>query len=167
MAINEVNKLLKSIQRAWDEVEAFLADLTDEQKTGPKDAGGWSVKDHLIHMAVWEDGIEAVLSGESRNARMGIGHISPKPRGDDAINDVIFKQHRDKSLQEILMTRQKIHDRLLNTLQSLSDEALARPYSAFVAESRNNQPILGHILGNTSGHYRTHLRWMKLIVEQE
>lgn len=162
-----LNKLLKSIQRAWDEIDVFLAALTDEDKTVPKDAGGWSVKDHLIHMAVWEDGIEALLNGQSRDARMGIADIVPKPRGDDAINDVIFKQYKDKSLPDILATRQAIHDRLLATLQSLDDADLARPYRSFDTASRNNQPIAGHILGNTSGHYRKHLKWMRTLVGRE
>jgi uncharacterized damage-inducible protein DinB len=163
----EVNKLSKSIQRAWDEVDAFLTLLSDEQKIAPRDNGGWAVKDHLIHMAVWEDGIEALLSGESREARMGIESIVPKPRGDDAINDVIFKQYKDRSLQDVMATRQAIHDRLLATLQSLRDEDLTRPYSSFASGSRNNQAIEGHILGNTSGHYRKHLKWMKALVEKE
>jgi hypothetical protein len=61
-------------------------------------------------------------------------------------------------------TRRAIHDRLLKTLNTLTDEDVLRPYSFYVATSGNNQPMLGHILGNTSGHYRKHLTWMKVIV---
>jgi uncharacterized protein (TIGR03083 family) len=163
----EINKLLGKIERAYGEVDAFLAPLTDAQKTELTDAEGWSVKDHLMHMAVWEDGIDALLSHESRDARMGFSAAAPKPRGLDNINDAIFQQHRDKSLQQVLNAREAIHARFLQTLRALPDDALQRPIRDFDSESASNQPIEGLIVGNTSAHYRKHLGWMQAIVAGE
>lgn len=164
---DEINKLLGKIERAYGEVDAFLAPLTDAQKTDLTDAGGWSVKDHLIHMAVWEDGIDALLSHESRDARMGFSDAAPKPRGLDNINDAIFRQHKDKTLQQVLDAREAIHTRFLYTLRALPDDALQRPIRDFDAESSSNQPVEGLIVGNTSAHYRKHLGWMQAIVAEK
>lgn len=160
----EIVKLLTKIQRAYDDIDAFVATLTEAQLTDLKDGGGWSVKDHLIHMAVWDDGLDALLNREDTSERMGIAGIEIKPRTDDAINDVIFHQHKDKTLDEVKVIRQRIHDRLVATISAMSDEDLNRPYKDFNAKSNSNQPILGSILGNTSGHYRKHLPWIKAII---
>lgn len=162
-----MNKMLPKIQRAWEEVEAFLAPLTDAQKTRLTDAGGWSIKDHLIHMAVWEDGIDALLSHEARDARMGFGSDSPKPRGLDNINDAIFQRHKTKTLQEVLDARRAIHERFVRTLAALNDGDLQRPIRDFDTESGSNQPVEGLIVGNTSAHYRKHLGWMEAIAAGE
>lgn len=164
---DEINKLIGKIERAYGEVDAFLAPLTDAQKTEVTDAGGWAVKDHLIHMAVWEDGIDALLSHEARDARMGFSAAAPKPRGLDNINDAIFQQHKGKTLQQVLDAREAIHARFLHTLGALPDDALQRPIRNFDAESSSNQPIEGLIVGNTTAHYRKHLRWMEVIAAGE
>lgn len=164
---DEVKKLIGKIERAWGEVDTFLATLTDAQKTQLRDAGRWAIKDHLIHMAVWEDGIDALLRHESRDARMGFDADSPKPRGLDNINDTIFRRHKDKTLQEVMETRRVIHERFLETLQGITDDDLKRPIRDFDPESGSNQPIEGLIVGNTSAHYRKHLRWMEVIAAGE
>lgn len=48
----EIAKLLVKIQKAYDDIDAFVATLTEAQITNLKDGGGWTVKDHLIDMAV-------------------------------------------------------------------------------------------------------------------
>lgn len=164
---DEFNKLLGKIERAYAEVDAFLAPLTEAQKSELTDAGGWSVKDHLIHMAVWEDGIDALLSHESRDERMSFSAAAPKPRGLDSINDAIFRQHNGKTLQQVLDAREAIHTRFLHTLRALPDDALQRPIRDFDAESSSNQPTEGLIVGNTSAHYRKHLGWMQAVVAGE
>ena len=161
-----MNKLLGKIERAYGEVDAFLAMLTDAQKTDLTDAVGWSVKDHLMHMAVWEDGIDALLSHESRDERMGFSAAAPKPRGLDNLNDAIFRQHKGKTLQQMLDARESIHARFVKTLGSLQDADLLRPIRDFDAESSSNQPIEGLIVGNSTAHYRKHLCWMEAIVSR-
>lgn len=162
----EIAKLLVKIQKAYDDIDTFAAAHAEAELTTLKDGGGWSVKDHLIHMAVWDDGLDALLNREDTSERMGIAGIEFKPRTDDAINDVIFRQHKDMTLDEVKTTRQRIHDRLVATISAMSDDDLNRPYKDFNSKSGSNQPILGNILGNTSGHYRKHLPWIKAIVEK-
>ena len=64
-------EMLRRLQNGWDNFQAYLKTLTPDQLTQHKDAGGWRIQDHVMHLAVWEDGMEALLSGQSRQARMG------------------------------------------------------------------------------------------------
>ena len=58
-------ELLSRTKLGWDSLQAYIKSLTPEQLTVPTDPAGWTVKDHLIHLAVWEDGIVAVLPVEA------------------------------------------------------------------------------------------------------
>ena len=65
--VNKISKaeLLARIQSGWDQFSAFLTTLTPEQLTRPTDAAGWTVSDHLSHIAFWEGSIPAWLRGQS------------------------------------------------------------------------------------------------------
>ncbi|MBL8162006.1 MAG: maleylpyruvate isomerase N-terminal domain-containing protein, partial [Anaerolineae bacterium] len=43
-------EVLHNMDDGWQSFEAYLRTLSDEQMTVPKDAVGWTVKDHLTHL---------------------------------------------------------------------------------------------------------------------
>lgn len=53
------SELIAGIERAWDELQAFLERLTEEQLQAVQDPVGWTSKDHLTHLSSWEDSIAA------------------------------------------------------------------------------------------------------------
>ena len=53
---NVKNKLLADIEREWGALNQTLGHLNESQITGLHDPQGWSVKDHLVHLAFWERG---------------------------------------------------------------------------------------------------------------
>lgn len=162
-------EMLRRIQVGWDDLQAYLSTLTPEQLTQPSDAAGWTIKDHYRHLAVWEDGIEALISEQSRRERMGVDVETWDSdwHADDFfhINDVIFHQHKDKSLDTVLAEYQTIHQRFIKTVGSLSDADLMRPYKSFDASSGNETPIFQLIVGDSFGHYAEHRPWMQAIAQ--
>ena len=46
--------LLANIQAGYDQLEALLASLSEEQMTIPGVNGSWSVKDNLAHLTAWQ-----------------------------------------------------------------------------------------------------------------
>jgi hypothetical protein len=160
-------EMLRQMQAGWDELQAYVKRLTPEQLTTPTDAGGWTAKDHIIHLAVWADGVEARLIDDSRQARMGISDATWKSdwKVDDffSINDEIFRQHKNESLDAVLMTFKTVHEQIANSVSKLSDADLMRP--SFDPVSPSTHTIASLIAGNTFGHYAEHRPWIAAIVD--
>ncbi|MEO8606247.1 MAG: DinB family protein [Chloroflexota bacterium] len=162
-------EILRRMQNGWDELQAYLKTLTPEQLTRPKDAAGWAAKDHIMHLVVWEDGMEALLSGQSRQARMGISDATWQLdwHADNYfhINDEIFQQRKNKSLDAVLATFDPVQARMVKTVGALSDADLMRPYNSYDTQSKSENPVFGSIVGNTFGHYEEHRPWIEAIVK--
>jgi hypothetical protein len=161
-------EMLRRMQNGWDEFQAYIKTLTPQQLTGPTDAAGWTAKDHLIHLAIWEGGVEALMSGQSRQAFMGVDDATWKSdwHADDffSINDGIYKRNKAKSLDEVLTTLRDVHQRMVKTVGGLSDADLLRPYNSFDPASQSTTPIWRLIVGDTFGHYAEHRPWIEAIV---
>ena len=156
-------ELLQNMQIGWQDFKTFHEQYTPEQLATPTDAAGWTPKDHMMHLAVWEDGMYAVLEKTSRSEQMGFDSALWES-GYDVINDIIWKQHRDKSLEEVLSTFEAIHQRLIDKVQNLSDEDLKRPYLYYQPNSVQVYPVIGYIIGNTYKHYAEHQEWIEAII---
>ncbi len=74
-------ELLQNIDAGWNRFYGYLKTLSDEQLSTPTDASGWTVKDHLTHLAIWEDGIYGLLMGHSRREQMGIDEATWQDAG--------------------------------------------------------------------------------------
>jgi hypothetical protein len=162
-----VSELMAEINAAWEELTGYLGTLTEEQMTVPTDVYGWSVKDHLTHLAVWEDGVEALLTGNNRYERMEVDEATWNQHDVDATNAVIRERHAGYSLEDVAGALTTIHERMMTTIGTLTDEDLQRPYRYFDACTDDERPIIGWIVGDTSDHYREHLPWLRAIVEGE
>jgi len=57
--------LMEQIEREWEALLHATKNLTPEQMTTP-DAGGWSPKDNLGHVAVWEQYLFAASCTDDR-----------------------------------------------------------------------------------------------------
>jgi len=159
-------ELLDRIQRAWDDFNAYLNSLTGEQLTALTDAAGWTVKDHLLHLAVWEEGVYALLQRRDRAAAMGLDKETFESGDFDRMNAVIQRRYQDLPLEESLRKFHDVHQRLLENIQSLSEEDLVRPYRDYAPDSTSDRPVYAVISGNTFGHYEEHRPWIEAIVNK-
>jgi hypothetical protein len=159
-------EMLSRVNEGWEKLQNWLSTLTDEQLNNTTDAAGWTVKDHLMHLAVWEDGIEALLQKQSRHKRMGLPDGVWGNYDVDDINAMIQQAHKDKPAAEIRSLSNEIHQRLVSTIASMTDDALNLPYKHYAPDTDREQPVFGWIVGNTYEHYAEHLPWMKTIAEK-
>lgn len=157
--------LLRQIDSSWNELQTWLASLTEAQLTHPTDAVGWTVKDHLLHITMWEQAGIALLEGGSKREAM---EIAPETwaQGDDPINAVVQERYRDMPLKEAMQFFQQIHERMLKKLDTMTEEQLLLPHRYYQPTSTEDRPIMRWIIGDTIEHYREHLPWMKAIVEK-
>lgn len=151
---------------------AFLAaldGLDEGQLDGPRDAAGWTVRDYLIHLAVWAEGIAALLGRENRWAAMGLAMDNPQSDelDYDALNELIRQQHLALSPAEARAWVFAAHDRVASALDGLGDDELSLPYDRVVAPftADTGHAIWGYVAGNTFDHYEEHLPWLTVIAE--
>lgn len=148
---------------AWQALQAFIATLSPEQMTLPTDAAGWTVKDHLMHLAVWQAGVTAMLHFQPRYETMGLARALAESGDFDAMNAVIHTLHRTKSLEEVLKTLQSVHAHFLETVSALTDADLAQPYSYYQPHDDRSGPVLGWLIADSFEHYAEHIPWMQAI----
>lgn len=159
-------ELLSRIQKAWDELQAFITTLSSDQMTKPTDAAGWTVKDHLVHLAVWEEGIRALLQKQPRAAAMGLDEATLKSRDFDRINAIIQQQHQALALPEALEMLNRVHSEHMAILNAAAYEDLLRPYADFDATGPKDRAVMDWIIGDTYEHYVEHIPWMQAIADK-
>jgi hypothetical protein len=151
----------EQIDASWDELNRAMDALGPDELsiTGPD---GWAVKDHLFHVAAWELSLIALLEGRDRLAEMGVPGVAEDTT---AINEAIWRLHREEPDGAALDSFRETHRRLITSLGRLSDEDLGRPYSHFQpSDPDEKRPVAGWIAGNTYEHYAEHVAWMKDLI---
>ncbi len=159
-------ELLARIDRAYANLEKTISGLSERQLTAPGPEK-WSVKDHLAHMAVWELGVAELLLHHDRLAAMNVDPLTFRTKSEDEINEVIYQHQANLTLEQVLLEFKENHRRMLEVLNSLSDEDLYRPYAYFVEDKRNapQSPVINSIVGNTNGHFDQHNPWIQSLLE--
>jgi len=157
-------ELLENMEQGWEDFNAYLDTLSPEQLTEPTDAAGWTAKDHVIHLAAWEDGVYALLVGLDRWEQMGVDRETWDTNDYDAINAVLHEYYYDLTPAEVLGSFKRTHQRLVKTIKGLHEDDLALPYNTYEPGSRQDHPVILTIVGNTYEHYEEHQPWIEAIV---
>jgi hypothetical protein len=144
-------ELLAMIQTAYDQFEALLASLSEEQMTVPGVNGTWSVKDNLAHLTAWQN-YQAARQEETLNGGPEPPKPAPGAESEDEINAYVYQQHKDQPLAEVLTDFRAAYQRILAATLALSWEALNEPFPWY----DNDVPVGAYTLGNTAGHYEEH-----------
>lgn len=146
---------------------AFLDDMSEQQMLQSTDAAGWNIRDHIVHLAVWADGIAALLRREDRWAAMGLrmGNPEDDELDYDALNAQIAAQHRHMAPAEAREWLAAAHRRAVAAVAALSVAELSAAYDRFVTPFTGDggHAIAEYIAGNTYDHYVEHLPWMAAI----
>ena len=158
-------ELMERIQLARGRLLETIDQLSDEQLIAPGPPDGWSVKDHLSHVAIWERSLEALLQGRPRYAAMNVDEQTYL-RSEDALNALIFQHNKGRSLAEALAGFEQAHNDLLGVLAGLTDADLLKTYSHYQPDEPGRDsgaPIVGWIAGNSYEHYAEHQAWVEAL----
>jgi len=146
-------ELMSGIQREWKLLMNLVAKL-DEQKMTAPDAGGWSPKDNLAHLAEWMN----VLMGYHMDRRpshevFGVPEEVTKDWDMEVINPVLFERNKNRSSEDVLGHLKQVYDELVAKLDAVSFEDLLKPRHA---EDPEKRPLLLWVLGDTTEHFAEH-----------
>jgi hypothetical protein len=153
-------ELLKLITESYDQMERLVASVDERQLTQPGVYDNLSAKDILAHLSAWErmaaDWIGAALCGE-RPVYYTPGFEVSDP-DDEAVmhllNDHIYRENRDRPLEEVLTQFRAAHLYTLELVRALSEDDLNDPNRFGWCNSR---PLWTLIAVNTYEHYEEHI----------
>lgn len=165
----EYNKalLMSEIESSWPQLNDAIEQLTEAQMTELKDAEGWSVKDHLTHIAAWERSMVYLFQGRPRHEGLGVDEPLYLNGNDDEINAVVQRRCAHLTPAEALAEMRGVHDQLMRLIEPMSDEDLQKPYSHYLPDEPGEDdgtPILARVYGNSAGHFKEHLGWIQSLV---
>ena len=159
------HELVRRIEERARLVEDLLAGQSEQQLTELRDPSGWSVKDHVVHLAPWALGMADLLLKRPRWLAMGIEREAwVSINGAEALNAVLFELDRERSLREAIQLFRAGNERLISAINQLeSEEWLLRTYSDYQPFDLRDEPdpIWPRIVGNSFGHVDEHLGWIR------
>jgi hypothetical protein len=138
-------QVIDKIERAWAAFKESYAGLSSEQMTEPGVTEGWSVKDILAHVSVWEEETLKHLPHIMQGIRPP--RYSVLYGGIDAFNAQLTEQKRRLSLSEVLRQLEETHLELIEYVQSAPEEQLSSETS-----------FRRRLRLDTYGHYPIHTR---------
>lgn len=146
--------LLQNIQREWDALMQAVDQLSPAQMTTP-DAGGWSPKDNLAHLAEWMRTMLGYhIDRRPAHEVMRLPRDLTEPWGNfDGINAALFQRNRDRPAAEVLDDLKRTYADVLGRLRSMPFEQLLAPRRE---DDPQQRPLLLWVLGDTSEHFAEH-----------
>ncbi len=156
------SELLSAIDRDWLALQSALARMDEAQMAGVQDGEGWTVKDHLVHIAAWERSTVYFLQGKARHTGLGVDEATYLAGDDDVINAAVYRQTAGTRLPQAVEELQSVHRELLALLQGMSDEDLQQPYRHYLPDEpgAGDGPAINLVYNSSANHYREHLAGM-------
>ncbi len=112
--------LLQHYQRMREELLAAIGGLPDDALTAPE-LDGWSVKDHLAHLALWDD----IRASEVERISAGYDSAWRMEEGQDAVyGEMGYRLRRDLSLAQVRWELETSRQRLLDAIASATSRGL-------------------------------------------
>jgi uncharacterized damage-inducible protein DinB len=142
MAENKDN-LLQHYRQTREQLLAAIQGVSDAKLSDPS-LDGWSVKDHLAHLAVWDD----IRAAEVE--RISAGHESAWRMNEDldvAYNAIAYGLRQGLSLDQVRWELETSRQRLLAAISA--------------ATARGLEGSLYGEAGLRSGHEAQHAAWIK------
>ncbi|HET7009174.1 MAG TPA: DinB family protein [Anaerolineales bacterium] len=163
--ISTVDQLRQTFETAWLAFESFLAGLKPEDAS-KKDGAGWGVKDHVTHLAIWEESVAIVFRGGKRHEALGIDEPFYQQGSFDEINEVIKKREEHLTIDQSVERLRAVHHELKDELRALSNADLLKTVREFfpTAPRTDDRPVVVFLYDNTAGHIVEHLPWMEALV---
>jgi hypothetical protein len=142
-------KVEELAHKGFDEVQAYIDALTDEQKAIVGTSDDWSPKDILAHMTAWKEQVVINVQAGKR------GESEPVKVDYQVLNGEFFEKHYARSWEEILEYRRETQKDLLKELEAMSDDDFKRTEGV---PMQGGRPLWQMVVGIVFTHPMGHLR---------
>jgi hypothetical protein len=158
-------QLIENAAAAWQHFVAYVDQLSDAQWDDPRDAAGWSVKDHVAHVSRWDRAAIALLQdGIPFQQSLDITDAAWTSDSYDPLNEEIRQPTLTTSVASLKAERDATWSDLVALLAQLDDAFLASPGAA-TGLAIGNRPVtqsVGVVLDDyLAHHYHEHLEHIK------
>ena len=147
-----LTELLELLARERLALERAAADLSDEALVAT--SGGWSVKDHLAHVAAWERRLVGEVLGDHAVARFGLDEDTFSTMNGDVLNAMLHARHGDDPPAVVRAEFHAAGEALRATLAELSDPDLMQPVRP---DDPQVDALVELIAWDTFWHYPDHI----------
>jgi hypothetical protein len=155
-----VAEVLERIHSTWAALHATFDGLSDQQLTDPGPEG-WSVKDHLAHIMVWDGVPTTILRGQPQHRAFGLDQNAyDRVDSVDQLNAYIYEKHKDRPLADIRACLAQVHADLVAAVTRLTDADLDRSIADFGSDVDDKRPLRDKIEADSYGHYVEHTAWL-------
>jgi hypothetical protein len=139
-------QLLTILQRSHEAEQAFVANLSDEQRSALGTYEKWCAKDAVAHIAFWQEHQAAQLAALAR------GEEPPSaPPNYEQANAACFQRFCQRPWDEVQAYAEQAMAQLINAVSALDEDALAAPFP----DSRE-QPLWQDIVNTAYTHALMH-----------
>jgi uncharacterized damage-inducible protein DinB len=157
--------VLANIREARAELEASFAGLSKEHMTGPVTEGGWTIKDHLSHIAEWQRRALAVLDGKHPCEGFQIDQATFEELEDvHALNEILFRRRRDRPLTEVVEDFRGTHQEVEQRIEKMSDSDLQQELAGHIA--LRFPRVVDLVNFNIARHDRVHIEDIQALAKQ-
>jgi hypothetical protein len=168
-ALTTKQNLIAHTTTAWNALVAYVDGLTAEQWTGPRDAAGWSVKDHISHVTLWDRAVIAALRHQVlMQETLGISEPAWSAGSFDPMNEEIRHLAVGESVDRVRADRDATWTDLVALMGELSEEQLTRSGAEAglaVGPVPLDEPVLRVLMDYWGAHYAEHLQDIQAIVD--
>jgi hypothetical protein len=158
-------ELMDRIRRSHRALEKVINPLSPQQLSAPGPDQGWAIKDHLAHIAAWEQFmLKHYLQGMPPHEAMGVDEATMQAADETGINDILYNRNRLYPVNEVLA---ELNLSYHETLSIIGDMTFADLMKARFPDDPEKRSVLTWVAGNTYGHYAEHTLWIKQLLENQ
>lgn len=156
--------VLEQVHAARAEIEAIIDHLSREQMTEATDEGGWTIKDHLAHIAEWQRRGLAAIEGRPPWEAFGIERERYEQLDIDGINAILYERNKDRPVEEVITDFRKTQEKVVLTLEQMNEDDLQR---GIPKEYSTKYRTIGELaLSTFPGHDGEHVEDIRLLANQ-
>ncbi len=154
-------QILAQMQNERQALLDLLTDVSPQELQEPGVVGAWSIKDVLAHLTAWEQ----LFLGWYQAGVRGETPETPAPgftwgwKSLDLLNQQIYEQHRQSSLDEVADAFHASYAQLVATVEAMTEAELHNP--GVYAWTRK-----GSLAASLGANSYNHYRWAANLVKQ-